>query len=298
MSRAAGGAALGLVFGLGLLLVLAWVRARRPLPLAERIAPYLGVPGRAVPATRGAAMSVSSLIRAVTRSSPGDADLGVRLRQAGSAAAPGDFRLERLTWAVLGAVLGLGMGLFLAATGSSGATSLVLGGTGAVVGWAARDLALRRQVRSRQRVIERQLPMLADLLALGVSAGASPMAALERASACMAGPLASDVGAVTADVRGGATVEESLRSLGGLTGVGAVQRFVDGILVARERGTPIADVVRAQADDARTNERRRLVEAAGRKDVSMLIPIVFLILPTVVLIALFPGVQSLRLVVP
>ncbi len=61
---------------------------------------------------------------------------------------------------------------------------------------------------------------------------------------------------------------------------------------------PLAAVVRAQAEDARTEERRRLMELAGRKDVAMLIPVVFLVLPTVVLVALFPGVQSLRLVVP
>jgi tight adherence protein C len=101
-----------------------------------------------------------------------------------------------------------------------------------------------------------------------------------------------------ADVRGGEPVDAALRSLAGRTGVRAVQRFVDGIIVALERGTPLTDVVRAQAQDVRADERRRLVETAGRKDVSMLIPVVFLILPTVVLIALFPGVQSLRLVIP
>jgi tight adherence protein C len=37
------------------------------------------------------------------------------------------------------------------------------------------------------------------------------------------------------------------------------------------------------------------MEFAGRKDVSMLIPVVFLILPTVVVIALFPGFRSLHL---
>ena len=40
------------------------------------------------------------------------------------------------------------------------------------------------------------------------------------------------------------------------------------------------------------------MEAAGRKDIAMLVPIVFLVLPSVVLIALYPGLQSLRLVVP
>jgi tight adherence protein C len=59
----------------------------------------------------------------------------------------------------------------------------------------------------------------------------------------------------------------------------------------------MAEVLRAQAADARAAGRRSLMEAAGRKDVAMLIPVVFLILPTVVLIALFPGFQSLQLIV-
>ena len=36
---------------------------------------------------------------------------------------------------------------------------------------------------------------------------------------------------------------------------------------------------------------------AGRKDVLMLVPVVFLVLPTVVAIALYPGIQTFRLVV-
>ena len=40
------------------------------------------------------------------------------------------------------------------------------------------------------------------------------------------------------------------------------------------------------------------MEAAGRKDVVMVMPIVFLVLPAVVLIALFPGLASMQLVVP
>jgi tight adherence protein C len=76
-----------------------------------------------------------------------------------------------------------------------------------------------------------------------------------------------------------------------------VERFVDALVLAMERGTPLADLLRAQAADARAAQARRLMESAGRKDVSMLIPVVFLILPTVVLIALFPGFRSLHLFV-
>ena len=45
------------------------------------------------------------------------------------------------------------------------------------------------------------------------------------------------------------------------------------------------------------DQRRVLLELAGRKEVGMLVPVVFLILPTDVLIAIFPGVHGLELIV-
>ena len=73
--------------------------------------------------------------------------------------------------------------------------------------------------------------------------------------------------------------------------------YADGIAVATERGTPMAEVLRAQAADARAGGRRRLLEQAGRKEVLMLVPVVFFILPIVVVIALFPGIHGLQLTV-
>ena len=57
-------------------------------------------------------------------------------------------------------------------------------------------------------------------------------------------------------------------------------------------------VLRAQAADARADHHRTLLEIAGRKEVLMLIPLVFLILPTVVLVALFPAMTALTSVSP
>jgi tight adherence protein C len=60
-----------------------------------------------------------------------------------------------------------------------------------------------------------------------------------------------------------------------------------------ERGTPLAEVLRAQAADVREQRKRQLIETGGRKEVLMLVPVVFLILPVVVLFALYPGYFSL-----
>ena len=73
----------------------------------------------------------------------------------------------------------------------------------------------------------------------------------------------------------------------------SLSRFVDGIVIAVQRGTPLAEVLRAQAQDVREDGRRALLEAAGMKEIVMMIPVVFLILPVTVVFALFPGLAFL-----
>jgi tight adherence protein C len=73
-------------------------------------------------------------------------------------------------------------------------------------------------------------------------------------------------------------------------------RFVDGMVVAIERGTPLSDVLRAQAVDAREARKRQLLEAGGRKEIAMMLPVVFLVLPTTVVFALYPGVVGFSVV--
>ena len=42
-----------------------------------------------------------------------------------------------------------------------------------------------------------------------------------------------------------------------------------------KRGTPLAEVLRAQAQDAREEGRRALMEAGGRNDIAMIFPVIF-----------------------
>ena len=63
------------------------------------------------------------------------------------------------------------------------------------------------------------------------------------------------------------------------------------MIVAVERGTPLAEVLRAQAQDVREEGRRAVMEEGGKKEIAMMIPVVFLVLPITVLFALFPGFQ-------
>lgn len=69
----------------------------------------------------------------------------------------------------------------------------------------------------------------------------------------------------------------------------------ESLAVALERGTPLVEVLHAQAADVRDAARRELMEVGGRKEVSMMIPVVFLVLPVTVIFAFYPGLVGLSL---
>lgn len=271
MSASSGwGPLVGGLAGLGVLLCLSWVAARRPVPLLQRIAPYAGV-------SVEASTSLWDAMIAQVRQ--------VRLR---IAPAPGS-----LTWLAVGSSLGAAVGLVLAAGGASILIVAVLASVGGVAGlWSCAQHRAHVARRWREDV-DAELPAVADLLSFSVTAGESLVAGIDRVASTLHGPLAAQLQVAGERMRSGSSIEVSLRSVSG--GVASFERFVDAVVVALERGTPLADVLRAQADDVRAARRRTLVEMAGRKDVLMLVPVVFLILPTVVLIALFPAAQALRL---
>ena len=127
--------------------------------------------------------------------------------------------------------------------------------------------------------------------ALAERAALTPNAvgALERVTRLSRGELARELGRALADARAGASLVQALQGIAVRTNLPPLARFVDGVAIAVERGTPLAEVLRAQAVDVREAGKRALMEAGGRKEIAMMIPVVFLVLPVTVLFALFPG---------
>jgi tight adherence protein C len=305
------GALVGAAAAGGALLVARGVAARRPASLAERVAPYLNGPS-AVASSVAVGADASTLVRILA---PSLQDLGARLDAVvgGSAAlrarldsagahetSPAQFRLEQLVWAVTGL---LASGVVLALVSAAGrpvrpAAATILAIVCGVTGVLARDRALATSVSRRREGVRLGLPAVADLLALAVASGESPVAALDRVARVARGPLAQECRRACDDTASGVSFIDALDAMAVRAEVPAVRRFVDGVAIAVQRGTPLADVLRAQAGDARADLHRSLLEIAGRKELLMLMPVVFLVLPTVVLVALFPAVTSLTSISP
>jgi tight adherence protein C len=175
---------------------------------------------------------------------------------------------------------------------------LVLCALGFMGGVVLRDQRLTAQVRRRERAVLLEFPAIAELLALAVAAGEGPVTALGRVVARSSGALADELGHVLAGVRTGTPVSTAFDDLAARTGVALVARFAEGIAVAVERGTPLADILHAQAADVREAGRRELIESAARREVLMMVPVVFLVLPVTVVFALWPGAVGLTLMTP
>ena len=170
---------------------------------------------------------------------------------------------------------------------------LVLGGTGS--GYLLRDYALSVQIKRREARMMAEFPSIAELMALAVSAGESATGALDRVCRSARGELSKEFTRVLAETRAGTPLVDALQEFSARTDLGPLIRFVDGMIVAVERGTPLADVLRAQAQDVRDTAKRELMESAGKKEIGMMVPLVFGVLPLTVVFAVFPGLAAISL---
>jgi tight adherence protein C len=301
------GGVLGGVGGLGVVLVLiGWPRRRR-IPLEARVLPYLRDTPRpsrllAVPgAPRDGVITVvfgpllRDLARGVERLLGGSASVRRRLLRAGRTPDVERFRAEQVLWGLAGVAAGSGIGVLTMLTRGGGVVTLVLGTVCATgVGITAKDQWLSREATRRERRMLAEFPTIAELLALSVSAGEGAVGALERVCRLSRGELATELSRCLADARAGASLPQALQGLADRTGLPSLARFVDGMVVAIERGTPLAEVLRAQAQDVREEGRRHVLEEGGRKEILMMVPVVFLVLPVTVLFAVYPGFAFLE----
>lgn len=306
MTPAWTGALLGLLAGLGLWLAVARARAILRPSLTARIVPYLrDLPGApAAPASASAGVAdVGPMARLLQRAAAtvdevlgGATSVQRRLDRAGLRMSVQELRVQQVQWGLVALGLAAAWTILQPPRGPAQVVPSVLVLAAALAGGLlARDWWLTQQATARERRVLAEFPTIAELLALAVAAGESPVGALERATRRGSGAMAEDLRQVLAEIRTGRPVAAAFDRYASRTGLPTVARFAQALAVVVERGTPLAEVLHAQAADVREAGRRELIESAARKEVLMMIPVVFLVLPTVVVFAFYPGLVGLRL---
>ncbi|MEX1079252.1 MAG: type II secretion system F family protein [Homoserinimonas sp.] len=299
---------LGATLGLGLWSLVSLVpRLGRP-SLASRVAPYVadfsdGARAMLHRRTVDPLPIIGALVfpgldrvrRGLGQLLGGNATIALRLRQSGSSLTVDAFRSRQLAWALGGAAAGILLSIALARSQplpliAHGFIVVVL----SVLGIVARDYLLQRSAAARLARMGSELPTVLEFLTLSMSAGEGVLDAIRRVSQISRGELATELGRVISEVNTGLPLSQSLNRMSAGVQLPALTRCVEQITGALERGTPLAEVFRAQAQDSREDAKRQLIEVAGKKEVAMLIPLVFLILPTTIIFAIFPGILVLQ----
>ena len=215
------------------------------------------------------------------------------LRRAGRADSASEWTARRLIATMVGSAIGLSLGSLYAASVVSLAPAVGLLVLGGVAGWWLPLWLLRRQERSRALDLEAEMSAGLELLGLCLAAGEDLNSSLVRVARLGSGPFTQVIRDAVVRVEIGVPVAQALTDSAAAAGVPALTRAIEHITATLERGTPLVDVLTAQVSDVREEAKRRLIEAAGKNEVLMLIPLVFLILPVTIAFAVFPGIIAI-----
>ena len=277
--------AVALIAGAGLVLILAAALARRP-SFVDRVAQ-----GRVQERPPSVLAAWARRMSASALDSLGSTSESVARRLSLAGMNP-DVSLFRLRQAVAGVV-----GLVAARHASSLRASLIplcaCALVGTLLGVAGMDRFLTMRANARQRAIDAAVPDCSELLALAVAAGESIPAAIERVAGCAGGPLGAELSLTAGHIRNGTPSVRALADLVERTESPALTRLSRTLTTAIERGSPLASVLHDQARDQRERSLAALMEEGGRREIAMLLPVVFLILPVTVMFALYPGLIAL-----
>ncbi|MFZ5974777.1 MAG: type II secretion system F family protein [Bacillota bacterium] len=151
-------------------------------------------------------------------------------------------------------------------------------------------LFLRSRIRSRQLAIQNQMPNVMDVLCVSIEAGLSFDSALLKVTERFKGPLIEELSQVYREVQMGRPRREALASLSQRSNVSELQTFASAVVQSEQFGTPMKNVLRAQAQQLRINRRQMAQEKGMKAPVRMMLPMVLFIFPVIFIILLGPTV--------
>lgn len=209
-------------------------------------------------------------------------------------------------------VLGLGLALILASTsvldplrqaasglgeGSEGLFASFVG----LVPWglglglaAAPWLQVRRRREQRVEDIERELPVVLELLAtlsesgLGFDAAFTKMLEAEQDET----PLIEEFRLFQRETLAGISRLRALRRLSRRAAVSSLTLFCSALIQAEQVGAGFSSVLRTQADDLRARRRDRALAKAQGLPVKLVFPLVICFLPGVFVVTLGPAFRE------
>lgn len=205
------------------------------------------------------------------------------------------YYLMRILLAV-GMALGLSLLMPIIAADTAIQSVIILAGAAGMMGYFLPVFLLSRRVRKRQLSIREGFPDALDMLLVCVESGLGLDGALARVADEIgrAHPLLSEqFGFIGRELRVGRDREVALRSMAERIGIDEVTSLVTLLIQTDKLGTSIGDALRAHAYEMRSTRLLRAEEKAMKLPVKLSIPLIFFILPALLLVILAPASLSI-----
>ena len=164
---------------------------------------------------------------------------------------------------------------------------------GLVLGYVFPLVWLRDRIALRRRLTFTALPFMLDLITLCVESGLNVNSAIAQAVAKgPSGPLRDEFARLMRDMRAGRPRSEALRDMAARLDMAPVTNFVSTLIQAEATGMSLGPILRAQAEQRRTERFARAEKLAMQAPVKLLFPLLFFIFPCVFAILMFPIVMK------
>ncbi len=164
---------------------------------------------------------------------------------------------------------------------------LTVGGT--LTGFFLPQFYLSRNVTKRQKNVRHAMPDALDLLTICVEAGLGFDAAMAKVVEKWNNQLSMAFNRVLQEIQLGKLRREALRSMSENIGISEMTSFVAAVIQSEQLGVSMAKVLRIQADQMRVRRRQLAEEEAHKAPIKMLIPMAFIIFPSLLIILLAPA---------
>lgn len=162
-----------------------------------------------------------------------------------------------------------------------------------LLGFFIPSLLVRSRMNRRKDRIIKSMPDALDLLTVCVEAGLGFDQAMQRVADKWQTEVAFGFQRAIAEVRLGKPRREALRNMSDRMDVPDMTSFVAALIQADQLGVSMAKVLRIQSDQMRLRRRQRAEKKAHEAPVKMLLPMVFLIFPSIYIVLLGPSVLRL-----
>jgi pilus assembly protein TadC len=133
-----------------------------------------------------------------------------------------------------------------------------------------------------------------DLLAVALTAGQNPRASIDTISEFLPTDFKEGISKAIRENAFGKPLMIALSEMSDEKESRVLKPLIKQMETAIARGTPLAEVSRKFAEDQRLKFKNLLMKQAAAKEISMLFPVVFVVLPSVLAVAMYPALTVLQ----